>query len=149
MTEPTEQTKHNWSDAWLLLAIIYANKNGPGSLDRIIAAGDLINHAIFKPEEFESGLYRLNAGGYITQKHQTFDITTKMIETSRRISLGSGYIQEELKEIERVLTTSPRQRPLPNNLKYAAFSMRDYRAALKKHVDSFGKRPESLEGRNT
>ena len=142
MTELAKQIKHNWTDAWLLLAIIYANTNGVATLDRVIAAGDLINQAIFKPEEFESGLYRLTAGGYITQHDRAFKITEKVTGTSRKISLGSGYVNEDLKQIELLLTTSRRQRALPNNLKYAGFSISVFRAALKKHIASFGERSE-------
>ena len=142
MTELAKQIKHNWTDAWLLLAIIYANTNGVATLDRVIAAGDLINQAIFKPEEFESGLYRLTAGGYITHHDCAFKITEKVTGTSRKISLGSGYVNEDLKQIELLLTTSRRQRALPNNLKYAGFSISVFRAALKKHIASFGERSE-------
>lgn len=138
MTEPAEQSQYNWSDAWLLLAIVYANKNGRGSLDRIIAAGDLINHAIFKPEELQSGLYRLTAGGYITKKGQDFDVTENVRETSRKLSRRSGYIREELEQIELVLSTSRRHRSLPNDLKYSGFSINGYRAALKKYMGNFG-----------
>jgi hypothetical protein len=138
MTEPAEQTQYNWADAWLLLAIIYANKNGRGSLDRIIAAGDLINHAIFKPEELQSGLYRLKAGGYITKTGQDFDVTENVRETSRKLSRRSGYIREELEQIELVLSTSKRQRALPNDLQYSGFSISGYKAALKKYMSNFG-----------
>jgi hypothetical protein len=48
------------SDAWVLLAIIYASRSGPATLDKIIAAGDAINVAIFPPNELEGGLGSLN-----------------------------------------------------------------------------------------
>lgn len=145
MTEVAEPLKHNWTDAWLLLAIIYANKNGVATLDRVIAAGDLINQAVFKPEEFESGLFRLTAGGYITQDDRVFNITEKLTGSSRKISLGSGFVNEDLKQIELLLTTSRRQRPLPNNLKYAGFSLSVFKAALKKHIASFEERSGSRD----
>ncbi|HKO41952.1 MAG TPA: hypothetical protein VJU84_01575 [Pyrinomonadaceae bacterium] len=47
--------RYNWSDAWLLLAIIYAGRDGDATLLRILAAGDFIEHAIFTPDELESG----------------------------------------------------------------------------------------------
>lgn len=141
----TANLRYNWSDAWLLLAVIYANKNGRGTLDRIIAAGDLINHAIFSAKECESGLSRLTTGGYITQKDLSFVITDQALEIARRLSQGSGIIQKELKEIELVLGISRQQRPSPNNLKHAGFLMAGYRAALKKHVATFGRRPEKGE----
>jgi hypothetical protein len=39
------------SDAWVLLAIIYANRKGNGTLDNIVAAGEAISIAIFLPSE--------------------------------------------------------------------------------------------------
>ena len=60
-----DEILYHWSDAWLLLAIVYACRGGDANLSRVIAAGDALNHAIFTPAEVESGLARLVAGGYI------------------------------------------------------------------------------------
>ena len=53
------------SDAWLLLAIIYAGREEPSTLVDVIAAADYINHAVVVFEEKEDALARLSAGGYI------------------------------------------------------------------------------------
>jgi len=46
-----------WTDAWLLLSIIYASRHEGATLKYIIGYGDALNHAIFRMEEVESGLY--------------------------------------------------------------------------------------------
>ena len=52
-----------WSDAWVLLSIIYAKK--PVDRKGIVATGDYLNHAIMNPEELEAGLQRLSTAGYV------------------------------------------------------------------------------------
>jgi hypothetical protein len=44
----TKSLEYNWSDAWLLLAMIYAGPEG-ATLERIIEVADGINHALAKP----------------------------------------------------------------------------------------------------
>jgi hypothetical protein len=54
------------SDAWLLLAIKYAQgEKASASLERIIGAGDFINHTIFLDAELEGGFARLEGAGFI------------------------------------------------------------------------------------
>lgn len=84
-----DSREYNWSDAWLLLAIIYAERYGEATPLRVIAAGDFIEHAIFNPDELESGLARLTSGGYIDEKAGVFSLTDKVMgayekTTSRR-----------------------------------------------------------------
>jgi hypothetical protein len=54
-----------WSDAWLLLSLIYARE--PADRDHLRAVGDFINHAIFTDEELDSGLARLLQAGHATE----------------------------------------------------------------------------------
>jgi hypothetical protein len=51
-----EQIRFTWSDAWLLAAIVCASREDGSSLKGIIAHGDLLNHAIFTPQEIRQGL---------------------------------------------------------------------------------------------
>ena len=64
--EVAEQEPFVWSDAWLLLAIIYAGREG-GNVETLIEVGDFINHAIFIDEELEGGFRRLGQAGYIQE----------------------------------------------------------------------------------
>jgi hypothetical protein len=62
-----------WSDAWLLGAIFFAHRaETTATLDQVLAYGDAINHAIFTPEELESGLARLSDAGFIREENGAF-----------------------------------------------------------------------------
>ena len=52
-----------WSDAWLLLSLIYSGE--PADRDRLRAIGDFINHAILTDEELDGGLARLQREGHV------------------------------------------------------------------------------------
>jgi hypothetical protein len=55
-----------WSDAWLLHAIMVAQSGKAyASLEDIIGAGDFINHAIFSFDELTGGFRRLERAGFI------------------------------------------------------------------------------------
>ena len=68
------------SDAWLLLAVLFASQEKAAPLDQIIAAGDYINHAIFNPDELEGGLSRLLAGKFIRERQGKFTVTKKVLD---------------------------------------------------------------------
>lgn len=62
----TPETSHfRWSDAWLFLAIGYANEKGESSLARVIGVADAIQHSVLNWEEVDGGLFRLGAAGYV------------------------------------------------------------------------------------
>lgn len=62
----TPDTSHfGWSDAWLFLAIGYANDKGESSLARVIGVADAIQHAVLTWEEVDGGLFRLGKAGYV------------------------------------------------------------------------------------
>ena len=68
-----------WSDAWILLAIIYASRSRKAApLSNIIASGDYINHAILTRGELETGLARLINAGYVVQNELGF-VPTKTV----------------------------------------------------------------------
>lgn len=119
-----KNSNYYWSDAWLLLAIIYASKNGEATLEKIIAAGDAINHAIFNPDELESGFARLKSGGYIEEKNGIFSATDKVMQTYPKTISPRRAIHKELKDMEKLLgVASPTSKEShSDNLKYAGFS---------------------------
>ena len=118
------------SDAWVLLAIIYANRSGPATLNKIIGAGDAINHAIFLPNELEGGLARLTAGGYVTEDKGTFAPTDKALAYSGS-SRHSRAMLKELKDVQRMLTS--RSAEPPDGVKYSGFSEAAYDNAIEKY----------------
>lgn len=131
---------HNWSDAWLLLAIIYLGREG-GNLERIIAAGDGINHAIFNPDELESGFARLTSAGYIKEKKGIFSATHKVLRARRKTKSGRTYIHKDLEELQRLIgAVDANEVAGPNNLKYAGFSVAAYEEAIKRYLEGFDKK---------
>ncbi|MEJ2452139.1 MAG: hypothetical protein P8047_16000 [Gammaproteobacteria bacterium] len=63
------------SDIWLLLAVQYSS--GAGTKEKIVEAGDFINHAIFTDEEFNGGIKRLLETGYIKEGNNKYSVTNK------------------------------------------------------------------------
>ena len=110
--------RYRWTDAWLLGAIAEASKHEPAKLWQIIAAGELLNHALFTDEEIESGLTRLTQGGWITERDGTFSTTDLFKRQNIKIKNW-----DSVKKIEKLLDAEPRYQnePMPhpsNNLRY-------------------------------
>lgn len=112
--------KYNRSDAWLLLAIIYAGgANGTATLDKIIGAGDYINHAVFNRDELESGLARLTAGNFIKEKNKTFSVTLKVKRAYAEITSARRAVDKELDDIRQLIgAAATGEQPNIDDLKY-------------------------------
>lgn len=129
--------KYNWSDALLLLSIIYAsNRESGATLGKIIAAGDWINHAVLNEDEFESGLARLTAGGFIREKNNVFFATLKVRRAYAKTTSPGRAVSKELSDIEQFIgAVSPTSAQSNiNNLKYSEFSHEAFREAVDKHL---------------
>lgn len=61
----TQASKHPWSDAWLLHAVIITAQDGGAELAEVIGAADFLNHAILTCDEINGGVERLVQGGWI------------------------------------------------------------------------------------
>ena len=142
-----KKIKSNWSDAWLLLAVIYAGGEG-ADLERIIAVGDGINHAIFNPDELESGLARLTSSGHIKEKNGVFFATLKIRKAFAKVSPPRSAIHKDLERVETLIgaATPPAEQPNTNNLKYPGFSEAAYTEAVNKYIERFRKR-EKADGK--
>jgi hypothetical protein len=132
--------EYRWTDAWLLLAIIYESGEKPVTLKDIVGAGDMINHAIFTDEEFESGLYRLTQGEWIAESPPGFRATEKTNRAFRSIRAKGLGAFDEKKEVEKVIGAKPWQpnEPIPhpeNQFSYPGFS----REALDKATKQYSK----------
>ena len=136
--------QYYWSDAWLLLAIIYASSGGDATLERIIATGDAIEHAIFNPEELESGFCRLTGGSFIKEKDGVFSATDKVMKAYAKTTTPRRSIAKEMEDTERFLSAkSYPSVPNPeNNLRYSEFSMESYERAVSKYIEAAGKYAE-------
>lgn len=96
------------SDAWLLLAILYASREAGGaSLEQVTTAGDYINHAIFTEDELEGGLSRLSAGGFIKRESGLFSITDKVLQAYEKTHTPRRYVYKELEDMVRFLNIQP------------------------------------------
>jgi len=141
------RTEYNWSDAWLLLAVIYAGGKG-ATLERIIEVGDGIEHAIFNPDELESGLARLTSGGYISEKKGVFSATAKVMRAYAKTTSPRRAIHKELEDVEKLIgAASPTSKqPHSNNLKYAGFTKESYEEAVDRYIGRFEKPGDSTNG---
>jgi hypothetical protein len=92
------------SDAWLLLALIYAGE--PADRRRIIEVGDAINHAIFTEEEMEGGLRRLEAAGHVVAAGGRFGAAEPVMEWFERVSPKRSRMFKDLDRVRRFLGIS-------------------------------------------
>ena len=131
-----KRIEFNWSDAWLLLALIYAGNEG-ANLERIIEVGDGIEHAIFNPDELESGLARLTSSGYIKDNDGVFQATPKVMRAYLETTPTRSYIHKDLERIEKLIgaSSATSDQPHSNNLKYAGFSMAAYDEAVNRYIE--------------
>jgi hypothetical protein len=131
---------YRWTDAWLLLAIIYSSVEKPATFRDIVGAGDAINHAIFTDNEFESGLYRLTRGSWIVESPLGFRPTQKTDRVFRSIRAKGLGALDEMNELEKAIGAKPWQPndPVPhsdNQFRYPGFSSE----ALTKAIEQYSK----------
>ena len=91
-----------WSDAWLLLAIIYAGSDG-GNIKTIKETGDFINHAIFIDEELEGGFRRLSQAGYIQELNGIYKATPVVWQAYDRNGKPRRYVYKAVEDMEHFL----------------------------------------------
>lgn len=136
--------KFNWSDAWLLLSVIYAGGEG-ADLERIIAVGDGINHAIFNPDELESGFARLTSSGHIKEKNGIFVATLRVRRAFAKMSPKRSAIHKDLERVETLIGAAPSsaEQPNTNNQKYPGFSAAAYTQAVNRYLERFREREKA------
>jgi len=136
-----KKIEYNWSDAWLLLAVVYAGRDG-ATLARIIEVGDVIEHAIFNADELESGLARLTSGGYLKEKKGVFFATDKVRRAYAKTTSPRRAIHKEVEDMEKFIGAAPPMTPQPraNDLTYAGFSATAYAEAVAQYIQRFAKK---------
>jgi DNA-binding PadR family transcriptional regulator len=95
--------KWTTSDAWFAAAL--ATIGEPTTLDRIIEAGDAINHAIFTPTEIQQAVRRLEGSGLVeVTPDREFQLTAKgqaLLDRRKGGLVGQvGSVHELLNRIE-------------------------------------------------
>jgi hypothetical protein len=139
-----EPIRYPWTDAWLLLSILIAPTHGPADLRSIISAGDYIDHSIFRPEEMESGFYRLTRGGHVEEVEGGFVPTPATREAYERIARETRRLRSRLRALKSYLDVQPHQPgdPVPhpeNKYSYPGFTEERYSEALEIYLEGFRK----------
>jgi hypothetical protein len=134
-----DHVQYLWTDAWLLLSILIAPTAGPADLRSIISAGDYIDHGIFRPEEMESGFYRLTRGGHIEEVEGGFVPTQATQDAYERIARETRILRRRLRALESYLGARPHQPgdPIPdpeNQYSYPGFTEERYSAAVDRYL---------------
>ena len=130
------QPEYCWSDAWLLLAIIYSGGSSGTNLRHIISAGDYINHALFTLDELRSGLIRLTTGGFIREQDGNFAATEITLESYRHTTSPRRAALKEIADFEELLKASGAI-DLNSHQKPLRLSKKSYDKAVKEYADSF------------
>jgi hypothetical protein len=91
---------YQWSDAWLLLSIIYASRDHPATFGEILMLGDYTNHTSFTTDEFENGTARLKMDDLIKHTADGFLASERTLNAYATISKKGLTARGELKEIE-------------------------------------------------
>ena len=132
------------SDAWLLLAIIYAGREEPATLVDVIAAADYINHAIVVFEEMEGALARLSAGGYIIHTEEKLSPTEKSLTFYRSVTKPQRAVMAEWEDLRQFLGAAkwdPRQKPQQANtgVSHPELIRADFDKAVKRYLGKHSK----------
>ena len=88
-----------WSDAWLLLSLIYSWE--PADRDRLRAIGDFINHAIFTDDELDTGLARLQREGHVIAEGDKYSASPAVFAWYTASTAGKSRTAVH-KDLERV-----------------------------------------------
>ena len=95
------------SDAWVLLATIYAGQGKPAPLAAVIGAADYIQHAVLVFEEMEGALARLTEARYVVFKNGTLTPSKDVFAHHQSITKPHSSVHTELAELERFLHAGP------------------------------------------
>jgi hypothetical protein len=88
-----------WSDAWILLAVLYSNASVRG----ILAAADYINHALPSYAELDGALGRLRAAGCVEHERGRYRATPLARRAYARIAQRRQTALKEVAALEAFL----------------------------------------------
>lgn len=124
------------SDAWILLAIVYASHRRAADLTRIIAAADFINHAILTYPELRNGLRRLQVVGLIHVHRGRYRADRKVLKAYARRSTPRRAALQELQDMQEFLAHQPRQQAVPRlRLRLKRLSRIAYETAIRNYTN--------------
>lgn len=99
---PQDEGQFCWSDAWLLCSVILASGKDSAPLEKIIAVGDAINHAIFNYDEVKNGLTKLISNNLIEQKGDLFLATQETVNLYEKAKKRASLLRAT-ENMERLL----------------------------------------------
>jgi len=88
-----------WSDAWLLLSLIYSGESA--DRERLRSVGDFINHAIFTDEELDGGVARLQRAGHVVAEGDRYSPSPAVLAWYSAATAGKSRTAVH-KDLERV-----------------------------------------------
>lgn len=91
-----------WSDAWILLAIIYTGSQGC-SPDNLIKIADYINHAIPTEEELDGAIARLTRARMIRESKGKFKASVNVMKAYSQTHTPRRTALKELEDVENFL----------------------------------------------
>jgi hypothetical protein len=100
------------SDAWVLCAILHADRGRGASLRDIIASADYLNHAILTFEETDGALGRLALGGHADLKRGQVHPSRAARSFYRQIGRPGNNMHNVLSRIRDYLGAGAPQGPL-------------------------------------
>ncbi len=94
-----------YSDAWILLAIIYSGRRQGVSADRstISQAADYINHAIPTRDEINGALTRLQRAGWVEEDNGNYRASASALEAYARTTTPWRDVRKEFEDMRRLL----------------------------------------------
>ena len=92
-----------WTDALILLSLIYNHDHGGADINKIISTADAINHMILTREELDGGLGRLRLVGYIEEVGEKYRAIQPVIEAYSRTTTPRRPMIKELEDMQRFL----------------------------------------------
>lgn len=135
MKGTSSNKRFQWTDCWLLQAIVIADKGHGASYRDVVATADGLNHALLTAEEMESGLARLAVAGLVSHGDARFFATAKARETYATADDG-GNVFHTRENLEKLLGAESWRADLPypnpaNTLTYTGYSREAHEAANK------------------
>lgn len=115
----TSEPYFAWSDAWVFAALAsFANETRHVDFGLLIAAGDLLNHAIFTREEIQQALSKLHARGLVDVRDATVIVTPSATGLHEKIKTMRGgmftVVDNTLKVLNSPRTKMPPIGPTPD-----------------------------------
>jgi hypothetical protein len=139
------KTEYQRSDAWILLAIVYAGKDNAATLSGVIAAADYIQHAVVTFQELEGALARLTAGLYIIDRNGNYAPSEKTLSFYRSVTKPRRPVLNEEDDMQNFIGAppwSPSCKPQDANrgVAYPALTSQLYETAVEEYLTRMKKR---------